>query len=125
MMTSVKLLIADDEAMLVWFMEASFRKLGYEVCKSVATGQDAIRTAIAEKPDVVLMDIRLVGEMDGIAAAKRILEMRPIPIIFMTGYSDKATEMRARALAPAAFLVKPITAAEVQPVLQKLFPDHG
>lgn len=124
-MKDTKLLIVDDEAVFTLLLKRIFRKLGYHVCEPVATGEAAIQAALQEKPDVVLMDIRLVGPMDGVAAATRILESHQVPIIFMTGYADEATENRARALKPAALLTKPVTPEDILPVLNTLFPPTG
>lgn len=120
-MTKIKLLIVEDEAMFAMVLKNNLQLCGYQVCEPVSTGQAAVQAVIDEQPEAVLMDIRLVGEMDGIAAAEQILSSCAVPIIFMTGYSDEKTETRARALAPAAYLVKPITPLEIEPVLNTLF----
>jgi two-component system, response regulator PdtaR len=96
-MRKVKLLIVEDEAMFAMVLKNNLQLRGYQVCEPVSTGLAAIQAAIDEQPEAVLMDIRLVGEMDGIAAAEQILSSRRVPIIFMTGYSDEKTEARARA----------------------------
>ena len=90
----------------------------------MATGEDAVRAAAEERPDLVLMDIRLAGEMDGIEAARQIAAASPAKIAFMTGYSDERIVQRARALNPAAYLVKPVTSEHIHPVIAAIFGEQ-
>ena len=121
----VLLLVVEDEAMTAWLLSQSLQHMGYTVCGPVATGEAAVQAAADEQPDVVLMDIRLAGPMDGIEAAERIAAQREVSIIFMTGYSDQETKSRALALHPAAYLVKPVTPEHIVPVLEALFGLKG
>jgi CheY-like chemotaxis protein len=120
-MKKIKLLIAEDEAILAWMLCQNLELSGYEVCAPVATGEAAVKAALDYSPDVILMDIRLAGVMDGIEAAERISAQTPIPIIFMTGYSDDNIRERADVLHPAAYLVKPVTPDQIVPVLSAIF----
>jgi CheY-like chemotaxis protein len=125
-MNQVKvLLVVEDEAMTAWLLSQSLRRLGYTVCGPVATGEAAVQTAADEQPDVVLMDIRLAGPMDGIEAAERITAQREVSVIFMTGYSDQEVRSRALAQRPAGYLVKPVTPEHIVPVLERLFEPKG
>ena len=90
-----KIEIVEDEAMTAMLLARNLRLVGYSTCGPVSTGEAAIQLAGEERPDVVLMDIRLAGAMDGIQAAADIKQRWGIPVIFMTGYSDADTMERA------------------------------
>ena len=81
----IKVLIVEDEAILGLLLSRSLGRLGYEVGEPIATGEEALRRTEQEQPDVVLMDIRLAGAMDGIEAAREITARYGTPIIFMNG----------------------------------------
>ena len=81
------IMLVEDEVLIAQSMSLELEIAGYEMCKFIAYGEDAIETAKREEPDVILMDIHLTGKMDGIEAAKKILEINDIPIIFVSGYS--------------------------------------
>ena len=119
-MKQLKVLLVEDEAMLALAFSASLRKIGYNMLEPVATGESAIQSALENDPDVILMDIHLAGEMDGIEAAEKILAKRSFWIIFITGYSTESIQTRAQALKPVAYLVKPIIPPDVTPYLEEL-----
>ena len=100
-------LIVEDEIFVALHLELVLEDLGIEVLEIVATGREAFSMAIAEKPDVIFMDINLRGDIDGIEAARLIRDRSEIPIVFVTAYGDEATLKRVEAVAPHA------------PVLQK------
>lgn len=91
---------------------------GCQVVDMVTSGEDAIRVAEAKKPDVVLMDISLHGSINGISAAREIIDRFGIPVIFMTGYDDAETVRKAKDLKPLAFLVKPLDARSLKDLLK-------
>ncbi len=88
-MEKAKIMVVEDEYLLAMEMQSDLKGMGYDVCEFVATGEDAIKNAGHERPDVVLMDIVLQGEMNGIEAAKEIHSSYGIPIIFITGCEDE------------------------------------
>lgn len=90
---------------------------GYEICESVTSGEDAIKEAEINKPDLVLMDISIQGTIGGIEAAFRISSALRIPVIFMTGYSDEETEQKAYTTNPAGYFVKPLDYAKLEEAL--------
>lgn len=114
---TIKILLVEDEAMLAMMLKKNLELKGYEVSGPVASGEAAIQEAAEELPNAVLMDIGLLGKMDGVEAAKKISETCDVAIIFMTGYSNEDVKVRAQALHPAAFLVKPVTPDDIEPVL--------
>ena len=111
---NVRILIVEDEILIAQKICWDLERGGYEVYEPVATGADAIASAATQNPDVLLVDIRLPGGMDGIQAAQEIRSRHNIPIIFMTGYSDAATIARAQQVKPVAFLEKPIFPHELE-----------
>ncbi len=115
-----RILVVEDEAMIALCLEMELKKAGYTLCKRVARGEEAVNAALRDLPDVILMDIRLAGPIDGIEAAHRIHDATTIPIIFMTGYPDKTIEERARALRPLGFFVKPVRVSTIRPLIDSV-----
>ena len=103
-----KILIVEDEVIEAMFLAKLLELWGYEVCELIAFGEDAIREAGMKKPDLVLMDISIHGELSGLEAAVRIRTQFGIPIIFMTGYSDEETRRAADAALAAGYFIKPL-----------------
>jgi len=120
-MKKLKLLIVEDETLVAISLRKSLVRLGYEVGEIAATGEQAIQFAREQTPDAILMDIRLLGKMDGIEAARQIGSFLPAPIIFTTGYSDPDLKARAMALKPTAYLVKPIDARQINDILEPIY----
>ena len=106
-----RVLIVEDELLVAWHLEALSREQNLEVCALVPDGDGAIEQAVDLDVDLILMDIRLAGRMDGIEAARRIREQRDTPIIFITAHGDPATRAKIeQALPGMPVLAKPITA---------------
>ena len=108
-MKTIKILVVDDEVLIGMLLKRGLSSRGHQVLGPVTSGSEAIQVARAERPDVVVMDIRLMGEMDGIDAASQILSFYSPAFIFATGYHDPAVRNRAMALRPLAYLMKPIS----------------
>lgn len=105
-----RVLIAEDELLVAWHLESLVRDQKLEVCGLVPDGQGAVEQAGDLDADLVLMDIRLAGRMDGIEAARRIRENRGTPVIFITSYGDPTTRAHIERVVPGApVLAKPIT----------------
>ncbi len=113
----IKILIVEDEAIISMILKNYINKLGYETCSIVATGEDAILHSKEDNPDMIFMDIRLAGKMDGIQAAKSILSNKNISIAFMTSYTNPDTVKKAKELNPIAFLSKPVEIYDVEDVI--------
>jgi CheY-like chemotaxis protein len=106
-----RVLIVEDELLVAWHLESLSREQNLEVCGLVPDGAGAIEQAVDLDVDLVLMDIRLAGRMDGIEAARRIREQRATPIIFITAHGDADTRANIERLLPGTpVLAKPITA---------------
>ena len=115
---TVRILIVEDELIIATLLKAGLVKAGYGVCGMATNGEQAIQTAQKENPDVILMDIHLLGQMDGIEAAHEINRFSKAKIIFTTGYSDLGQKERAMAENPAAYLVKPVDVRQIAVSLQ-------
>jgi CheY-like chemotaxis protein len=110
-----RVLIVEDELLVAWHLESLARELNLEVCALVPDGDGAIEHATDLDVDLVLMDIRLAGGMDGIEAARRIRENRDTPIIFITAHGDAVTRAHIERIVPGApVLAKPITSQHLR-----------
>lgn len=113
-----RILIVEDEMVISMELAATLQRLGYETSGQVITGGDAIRHAGQFRPDLVLMDIRLQGEMDGIEAADQIKRACDIPVVFLTAHSDETTLQRAIAVQPSGYLIKPFRDRELYSTIE-------
>jgi len=107
-MDKARILVVEDESLLVEDLVGRLKGFGYDVPAIAASGEDALAQVVAAQPDLVLMDIRLAGRMDGIEAARLMRERFHLPVIYLTGEADAATLERAKATEPLGFLLKPI-----------------
>lgn len=106
-MASAKILVVEDEGIVVLHVKKTLERLGYEVTGIATTGEDAIVRAMEDRPDLVLMDIMLRGAVDGIDAAEKIRALFGIPIIYLTAHADEMTLERAKVTEPFGYIVKP------------------
>ncbi len=106
-MTQATILVVEDEGIVAQEIKSRLEKSGYSVCGVAHDGHTAIAHAENMRPDLVLMDIRLKGEMDGIEAAGCIGEQLNIPVVYLTAYTDPATLERAKVKDPFGYVVKP------------------
>jgi PAS domain S-box-containing protein len=120
----VRIMVVEDEGIVALDLVTTLKRLGYDVNGSVATGEEAIATAIRLRPDLILMDIRLAGELDGIAAAESIGKSLGVPVIFLTAHSDDDTLRRAKAVEPYSYLVKPYRAADLRCAIEVTLYRH-
>jgi len=121
MKKKIKILIVEDEVLIAQFLKMELELNGYNVLDFVTSGEEAIEKAKTEEPDIILMDINLRGKIDGIEAARNIIERKKISIIFCTGYTEPELFERASKLNPAAYLRKPIIVEEVKEVIESIF----
>jgi two-component system cell cycle sensor histidine kinase/response regulator CckA len=113
----VRILVVEDERLLAEELRERLESIGATVVGSVVSGEQAIATAEQLRPDLVLMDIRLKGEMDGIEAATRIIRTVGTPIVFLTAHSDHNTVERAKAASPYGYILKPLQEHELRVTL--------
>ena len=112
-MTKTNVLIVEDEIIVAKNIEAMLKVLDYDVAGVCISGEQAIKVVAKKKPDLILMDIVLVGDIDGIQAAAEILKQVEVPIIFATSYSDEDTLKRAKETAPYGYIIKPFQKKEL------------
>lgn len=122
-MENIRLLIVEDEAIIAADLERAMVKMDFEVLDIVDTGEEAIRAAQELKPDLILMDIHLFGDLDGIDAAHQISKHTAVPIIFLTSNTDTATFNRAKLTQPHAFLSKPFRFTDIKHSIDLAFQD--
>jgi PAS domain S-box-containing protein len=125
---TVNILIVEDERIIALNLKENLESLGYSVPAIAASGHQAVEKARQFHPDLVLMDIRLQGTMDGISAAEEIWENLSIPVIYVTGHSDPSTLERAKMTAPFGYILKPIKERElavaIEIALQRYEREH-
>lgn len=124
-MTPATILVVEDEYLVALSMQRKLESMGYSVPDTVATGEEAIRQTEQLQPDLVLMDIMLAGQLDGIAAADTIRQRYNIPIIYLTAYSDDDTLRRAKITEPFGYLLKPFAGKELQTAIEMALYKHS
>jgi len=123
--SKLRLLVVEDDALIAMDMAVSIAELGGDVVSIAVTARDAMRLVDELKPDVILMDVRLRGEPDGIEAAEIIRQRGPVPIVFVTGNSDSTTMQRMRQLGGAEIILKPVLINELRDaILRAVRPHH-
>lgn len=113
-----KILVVEDEGIVALDLGMTLQQMGYVVAGAATSGEEAIQLAVETRPDLVLMDIRLRGPMDGIEASREICQRLGVPIIFLTAFADENTMQRAESVKPAAFLRKPYVRSELMEAIE-------
>ncbi|MDA0335831.1 MAG: response regulator [bacterium] len=119
-----RILVVEDEGIVALDIQGKLEGMGYLVPRVVSSGLDAIAAATQLKPDLVLMDIQLEGEMDGIDAATKIHADLGIPVVYLTAYSDERTLERAKAARPFGYLLKPFEERELYTTVEIAIYKH-
>ncbi len=123
-MAKERILIVEDEGIVAADLESMLRKLGYIVVGTAASGEEAIEKAEETAPDLVLMDIRLKGEMDGIDAAEQITARHNIPVTYLTAYADEKTVERAKTTMPFGYIQKPFQMNDIRAATEIALYKH-
>ncbi|MBA4417506.1 MAG: hypothetical protein C0392_06315 [Syntrophus sp. (in: bacteria)] len=123
-MKSTRVLIVEDESIVAYNLEAILESFGYAVSGVVSSGKEVMAAVEETEPDVVLMDIVLQGDMDGIEAARAMQQRFDIPVVYMTGYADEETLERAKETAPFGYVVKPFGEREIHTAIQMAIYRH-
>ena len=123
--TARKVLIVEDDMLLSLVEERLIQKLGHTVVGKVTSGEEAIEKSKELNPDLILMDIVLKGKMDGIEAMEKIREDSDVPVIYLSGNSDRYNFERAKKTNFTEYLVKPITTNDLKEPLELAFNDDG
>lgn len=121
---NTSILIVEDEAITALDLRSQLIDFGYEVGEPAGSGEEAVERALQEKPSCILMDINLIGDMNGIEAAETIRRACDTPIIFITGYSNNAMRDKAMRIMPLAYLEKPVDPMEVDQLLKRHYGEQ-
>jgi CheY-like chemotaxis protein len=120
---SVRILVVEDESIIQLDLLHQLRRLGYSVVGSAASGEEAVVKAAELMPDLVLMDVSLAGQMDGIEAAAQIRAARTVPILFLTAHHTRAREQQEAASNP--YLAKPFRSVDLHTAIRQVLRDSG
>ncbi len=117
-----RILIVEDEPITALSEQQMLKDLGYEVTGIALTGEAAVQRAGADKPDLILMDIQLLGDMDGREATRKIRELHQIPVVYVTAFGDKKTSLSLKTPPPEGigYVVKPFTKEELESEIKRL-----
>jgi PAS domain S-box-containing protein len=120
----LSVLVVEDEAVVARDLQRSLDDMGYEVIAAVTSGDEALRASDMRVPDVVLMDIRIAGDKDGIVTAGLLRDRYDVPVIYMTAYADNEIVARAAKSGPYGYIVKPFTSREVRSAIEIACKKH-
>jgi len=122
--SKASILVVEDEGIIAEDIKMCLQELGYNVLDVVTTGEDALRQVETHEPDLVIMDVVLRGEMDGIETAQIIHERFNIPVVFLTAHSDDPVLVRAKASEPFGYLIKPFRDRELRSTIEMALVKH-
>ena len=120
-MPEITILIAEDEPIIALDLKRTLQKLGYQVVALADSGDSAVSAAETHRPDLILMDVMLKGDMTGIEAASSIRKNLEIPLIFLTAHADRETLQQAKLTEPYGYLIKPVTESDLYTSIETAF----
>lgn len=123
-MSKANILLVEDERIASMDIQEMIEEAGYSVADATSNAESALEVLDSDPVDLVIMDINLPGEMDGIEATEKINEQYDIPVIYLTAFSNEETLDRARETEPAGYLVKPITQVDVKATIEMVLGDE-
>lgn len=115
---TLSVLVVEDERIVALDLQQTLQRMGYDAYAIAASADEALERASERRPDVVLMDIRIKGERDGIETAALLRELFGVPVVYLTAHADDATIDRAKHTEPYGYLLKPVKSAELRSVLE-------
>ena len=124
-MANAKILVVEDEGIVSIDIRNMLKNLGYTIAGVAFLGEEAVQKAESTQPDLVLMDIGLKGEIDGIEAAKTIRDRFHIPVVFLTGFADENTLTKAKEADPSGFITKPIKEEELTATIKQALSSNS
>ena len=119
----MRILIAEDETIIRLDLRALLERAGFEVCAEARDGEEAVELARSERPDVAVLDVKM-PKLDGIEAARRILDEHPIPIVMLTAYEQDELVQRAAEAGVFGYLVKPFREQDLLPAIRTARARH-
>jgi two-component system, response regulator PdtaR len=119
----MRILVAEDETIIRLDLRDLLQRAGFEVCAEAKDGEEAVELARSEQPDLAIMDVKM-PRLDGIEAARRILDERPIPIVMLTAYGQEELVSRAIEAGVFGYLVKPFREQDLLPAIQTARARH-
>ena len=123
-MSTNKILIVEDEAVVSLDIARRLEKMGYEVLARVASGEEALELVQETPPDLVLMDINLQGKLDGIETATQLNQEYDLPVIYLTAYAGESTLERAKKSKPYGYILKPFKERELCAAIEIAISRH-
>src|SRR5437016_7619912 len=120
---AMRILVAEDETIIRLDLKDLLERSGFEVCAEARDGEEAVELARSERPDVAIMDVKM-PKLDGIEAARRILDERPIPIVMLTAYGQDELVQRAAEAGVFGYLVKPFREQDLLPAIHTARARH-
>ncbi|MBK8023302.1 MAG: response regulator [Chloroflexi bacterium] len=121
---SAKILIVEDESIVALHIATQMRQQGYTVLATVTSGEAALHQCERLRPDLVLMDIRLQGEMTGIQAGLEIQERFAIPVLYLTAYTEQAAKLQPSGRVESGYLAKPFKESDLYEIVETLLHHH-
>jgi len=119
-LTGKRILVVEDEFIVAWDLQNILRRIGHVPIGCATSGEEAIRMAAETLPDLVLMDVQLDGEIDGVAASMEITRVRPVPIVYLTAYSESFLKGPSTMVHPYLCIAKPFSAATIQTAIESI-----
>ena len=123
-MSKTNILVVEDESIVAKDIQLSLKKLGYNVLGIFSNGMDAVSFVEETRPDIILMDIMLKGEMSGIEAADQIKARFDIPVIYLTAYADESTLSKAKVTEPYGYIIKPFKEIDLHTSIEMALYKH-
>jgi CheY-like chemotaxis protein len=123
-MAKAQILIVEDDWIVAEDIQTSLKKLGFSVSAIVPSGEEALKKAKEDNPDLVLMDIMLEGEMNGTEAAEQMRALFNIPVVYLTAYADEDMVERAKVTEPFGYVIKPFEDRELKTAIEIALYKH-
>ncbi len=124
-MEKARIMVVEDEAVISLEIQDRLSRMGHSICATAISGDDAVRAASDKRPDLILMDVHLKGEVDGVDAATQIRSHLDIPVIYLTAFADDRTVERARLTEPFGYLIKPFSEKEMYAAIEMALYKHA
>ena len=119
------IVVVDDEVVIAMGLKERLAAMGYDVIGLAHSGDEAVEKAMNLRPDLILMDIMIPGDLDGIQVAEKVKTKLDIPVIFLTAYSEDKTIDRAKQAEPYGYIVKPFQDRELKAAIEYILSQTG